>query len=40
MKPTPKAIHIVKSLEKANRTCQNLSISMALLTTRKKTASG
>ncbi len=27
--PTHKAIHIAKSLEKANRTSQNLSISMS-----------
>ena len=30
--PTLKAIHIAKSLEKANRTSQNLSISMSLPT--------
>jgi hypothetical protein len=30
--PTHKAIHIAKSLEKANRTSQNLSISMSLPT--------
>jgi len=35
MKPTHKAIHIAKSLEKANRTSQNLSISMPLPTLRK-----
>jgi hypothetical protein len=31
-KPTHKAIHIAKSLEKANRTNQNLSISISLPT--------
>jgi len=31
-----KAIHIAKSLEKANRTSQNLSISMSLPTLIKK----
>ena len=30
--PTLKAIHIAKSLKKANRTSQNLSISMSLPT--------
>jgi len=30
--PTHKAIHIAKSLEKANSTSQNLSISMSLPT--------
>jgi len=30
--PTLKAIHIAKSLEKTNRTSQNLSISMSLPT--------
>jgi hypothetical protein len=35
MKPTHKAIHIAKSLEKANRTSQNLSISMSLPTLKK-----
>jgi len=33
-----KAIHITKSLEKANRTSQNLSISMSLPTMMKKKA--
>jgi len=32
MKPTHKAIHIAKSLEKAASTNQNLSISMSLPT--------
>jgi len=36
MKPTLKAIHIAKSLEKANRTSQNLSISMSLPTLTKR----
>ena len=31
-KPTQKAIHIAKSLEKTDRTSQNLSISMSLPT--------
>jgi hypothetical protein len=34
--PTLKAIHIAKSLEKANRTSQNLSISMPLPTLPKR----
>jgi len=33
---TLKAIHIAKSLKKANRTSQNLSISMSLPTHHKK----
>ena len=36
MKPTHKAIHIAKSLEKANHTSQNLSISMSLPTLMKR----
>ncbi len=35
-KPTLKAIHIAKSLEKAIHTSQNLSISMSLPTLLKK----
>ena len=36
MKLTHKAIHIAKSLEKANHTSQNLSISMSLPTHQRK----